>query len=326
MWSAACRRTICRAPTNGIATGPRTAETLVEYRSPAEFCPDDDPSFLLKASTFHHGQLVTCSSTEVLIYDFPSMSLVRRISHPCFNDIHHVNVGPDGRMYVANTGLDMAVELSPEGAILRQWCVLEDKDVWYRFSPDVDYRKVVTTKPHDAQPNYVFLLDDEVWSTRAKQRDAVCLTTPGRRFQVSEECPVHDGIVRDDAIWFTQVNGRIVIVDRESLQVRELVNLASMMSGLRKPGWCRGISVLDDDHVLVGFTRMRPTKWQNNVSWIKSRWNNLRYLYRTPARICLFNLKDRRCEWEIPLQDFGLTTIFSIHPEQEALAPAAAAA
>ena len=303
----------------------QSAETVLEYQSPPEFCADDDPSFLLKASTFHEGQLYTCSSTEILVYDFPSMQLDRRITHPCFNDVHHVNVGPDGRMYVANTGLDMTVELSPDGEILRQWCVLEDKDIWHRFSPDVDYRKVITTKPHVAHPNFTFLLGDEVWSTRAKQHDAVCLTNPGQRVHLTDACPVHDGIVTDTSIVFTRVDAHAVFVDRETMQVRKTCDLASMLPGVRRPGWCRGLSVIDEDRILVGFTRMRPTKWKSNVNWMQSQWNNLKWLSRMPARICLFNLKERRAEWNIPLQDFGLTTVFSIQPEEEALVSRVAA-
>lgn len=303
----------------------RSTETLLEYTSPPEFCPDHDPSFLLKASTLHDGRLFTCSSTEVLVFELPSMRLERRISHPCFNDLHHVNVGPDGRLYVANTGLDMTVELSPEGEILRQWCVLEGQDVWHRFSPDIDYRKVLTTKPHEAHPNFTFLLNDEVWSTRAKQHDAVCVTSPGRRIPLTDECPVHDGIVTDESIVFTRVDAHAVFVDRQTLQVRETYNLAEMLPGVRKPGWCRGLSVIDEDRIIVGFTRMRPTKWDSNVNWLQSGWQNLKWLYRMPARICLFNLKEKRAEWDIPLQDFGMTTVFSIHPEESALAATEAA-
>ena len=296
----------------------RTAETILEYQSPPEFCPDDDPSFLLKASAFHDEQFYTCTSTEILVYDFPSMRLDRRISHPCFNDIHHVNVGPDGRMYVANTGLDMTVELSSEGGILRQWSVLEGQNVWHRFSPDVDYRKVLTTKPHAAHPNFTFLLGEEVWSTRAEQHDAICVTDPLKKIHLTDECPVHDGIVTDESIVFTRVDAHAVFVDRKTLKVRETYNLASMMPGVRKPGWCRGLTVIDEDRILVGFSRMRPTKWKGNVNWVQSQWNNLKWLHRMPARICLFNLKEQRAEWDIPLQDFGMTTVFSIHPEEEA--------
>jgi len=290
----------------------RTAETVLEYQTPPELCPDNDPSCLFKAATLRDGRLYACTTTEVLIYDFPSMTLRQHISHPCFNDVHHVAVADDGRVYVASTGLDMVVEMSPAGDIQRQWCVLEDRDPWHRFSPDVDYRRVATTKPHAAHPNYVFFRDGQVWATRCRQRDAVCLTQPGLRFQVGAECPIHDGVVTGHGIYFTRVDAHLVHVDRDSLQVSAVHDLSRMMPGLRKPGWCRGLHVLDERHALVGFTRMRPTKWQSNVNWLKL--NELTCLYRMPARVALFDLVAGRVLWDLPLQEFGLTTVFSIHP------------
>ena len=296
----------------------KTVETLVEYQSPPDVCPDEDPSFLFKASEIHGDRLLTCSSTEVLIYDFPSMELRQQISHPCFNDLHHVCIGPNGNYFVANTGLDMTVELSStDGEIVRQWSVLEGKDVWHRFSPDIDYRKVPTTKPHDAHPNFTFFLGDDVWSTRGKLKDAVCLTTPGQRIAAGDDRPIHDGIVTPHGIYFTWVDAHLARVNPETLQREDVWDLAKMMSGLRRPGWCRGLHVVDDDRFLVAFTRMRPTKWQNNVSWASLR--ELKALYRMPARVCLFNVRDQRTEWEFDLQDVGMTTVFSIHeaPETE---------
>jgi hypothetical protein len=295
----------------------RSVEKVIEYQSPPDVCPEKDPSFLFKSSTLSRSSLYTCTSTEVLVYDFPSMSLRQQISHPCFNDLHHVNVDDHGAMYVANTGLDQVVKLAASGDVEHIWSVLDDGNPWSRFSPEIDYRKVATTKPHAAHPNYTFLLDGDVWATRCKQRDAVCLTTPGRRFQVgATDAVIHDGVVRDSGIYFTQVDAHLIRVNRESLEVEETIDLSEMMSGLRKPGWTRGLHVVDDERVIVGFTRMRPTKWSNNLSWVKL--NELRYLYRLPARVCLFNLRERRMEWEVPLQKFGMTTVFSVHPESDA--------
>lgn len=299
------------------------ARTLFEYQSPPELCPDQDPSFLFKASTLHGDRFYTCTSTEVLIYSFPDMELLQRITHPCFNDLHHINISPDGLLYVANTGLDSVVEMAPDGEITRHWSVLDGLKVWERFSQDVDYRKVLTTKPHLAHPNYVFFVDGDVWVTRCKQRDAICLTRPGRRFAVGEACPVHDGIVTDHGIYFTQVDGKITEIDGKTLQLRAEHDLAAMMPGIRKPGWCRGLHVVDEHRVLVGFSRLRPTKWQGNLNWLKL--TELRWLHRMPARICLFNLTERKVEWDQPLQDFGMTTVFSIHPDPRTEAASAAA-
>ncbi len=150
------------------------ATRVLEYESPPEHCPDDLPSHVFKAATIQDGTAYLCTQTEVLLCDFPSFAIRKVISHPCFNDLHHVVPAPDGRLFVAVTGLDAVAELSPEGEILRLVSVLGGSP-WDRFSPDTDYRKVPTTKPHQAHPNYVFFLDGQPWVTRFQQRDAVPL-------------------------------------------------------------------------------------------------------------------------------------------------------
>lgn len=81
---------------------------------------------------------------------------------------------------MVNTGLDMVVRVTPEGRVLEEWDVLLEP-AWQRFSRDIDYRKIVSTKPHRSHPNFVFELGDEVWVTRFEQRDAICLTAPQKR-------------------------------------------------------------------------------------------------------------------------------------------------
>ncbi|HEX9944535.1 MAG TPA: hypothetical protein VGG03_21195, partial [Thermoanaerobaculia bacterium] len=94
-------------------------ERVLEYESPPEHCPDETPSHVFKAATFQGKTAYLCTQTEVLICDFPSFEIRRVISHPCFNDLHHVAPAPDGRLFVAVTGLDAVAELSPEGELLR---------------------------------------------------------------------------------------------------------------------------------------------------------------------------------------------------------------
>ena len=73
--------------------------------------------------------------------------------------------GADGTVLVADTGLDLVVEVSLQGEVLREWSVLED-DTWQRFSRAIDYRKVPETKPHKSHPNHVFRLGDEITKSR----------------------------------------------------------------------------------------------------------------------------------------------------------------
>ncbi|HID22656.1 MAG TPA: hypothetical protein EYP14_09680, partial [Planctomycetaceae bacterium] len=287
-------------------------ELRLEYVSPPDLIPDEDPNILFKAATFCGTRCYLCTSTEILEYSYPDLRFLRRISHPCFNDVHHVHVAPDGHLYVANTGLDMVVELDGDGTILREWNVVDDSDPWQRFSRDIDYRKVASTKPHRSHPNFVFTASEHVWVTRFHQKDAVCLTEPGWRIELGVERP-HDGVVWGDLVYFTTVDGHIIVADLRTRAVRDVYDLTEMQKGLRKVGWCRGLAVLDEKRILVGFSRLRPTRWKANLQWLKHGLRELYTLCHQPARVALFDLDQRRELWEFPLNRVGMSTVFSIH-------------
>ena len=163
-----------------------TSRSCVEYVSPPEVCAKDSPAVLFKSASLHGNKLYTCTSTEVLIYELPAFRLVNYISLPCFNDLHHVKPSADGNLIAVSTGLDMVIKCSPCGELLAEWCVL-DEEPWSRFSSSVDYRKVESTKPHKSHPNFAFELEGDLWVTRLKQRDAICLTKPGGRIEIGVE-------------------------------------------------------------------------------------------------------------------------------------------
>lgn len=284
-----------------------TSRTCVEYVSPPDACPDVLPAFLFKSATIRENRLYACTSTEVLVYELPTFRILHYISLPCFNDLHHVSPSQRGTLLVAVTGLDMVVEITTDGSVVREWSVIGE-DIWARFSRDTDYRKVPTTKPHQSHPNHVFEIDQEVWVTRLQQRDAICLTTSGPRIDIAVQRP-HDGYVFGDRIYFTTVDGHIVIADRKSLRVAETIDL-NLMGGQPQQvlGWCRGILPIDDRWLWVGFTRVRPTKFIENVSWIK-HGNSQRH---RPSHVALYDLKRKTCELEIELEPHGVGLIFSL--------------
>lgn len=280
--------------------------TRVAYSSPPAVCADELPAITFKAATLRENRLYACTSTEVLVYDVPSFVRLHYISLPCFNDLHHVC--PTGRetLVVAVTGLDMVVEISLDGKLLRQWSVLGE-DPWERFSRDVDYRKVATTKPHRSHPNHVFELDGEVWVTRLIQRDAICLSKPGPRIDVAVQRP-HDGYIFGDRIYFTTVDGQVVIANRRNLQVEQIFNLNEMSHPAGQVlGWCRGVLPLDERWLWVGFTKIRPTKLIENLAWIKNGPPQDR-----ASHVALYDLERKRCELEIETEPHGVGVVFSL--------------
>jgi hypothetical protein len=301
-----------------VDTNSGVARTCVEYQSPPEARAGDRPG-----AHFHSGALVgntlyTCTTTEVLIYRLPDFTQIGYVSLPCFNDLHHVTPTADGKLLVVSTGLDRVVKTTVQGEIIGEWSVVGEQ-LWARFSPNIDYRKVETTKPHLAHPNFVFELDDEVWATRYFKRDAVSLNGSKKRIEVAGEGP-HDGFRYGERILFTAVDGRIVTVNRRNLQTEQVVDLRQLQDLKRVqdggqpmlPAWCRGLLPIDDRHIWVGFTRMRKTIFSENIRWFKNIVGH--GTIKRPTHIALFDIEEKRCLKELDLEPYGLHTVFGIFP------------
>jgi hypothetical protein len=285
---------------------------LHEYRSPPQVIPSRAPSIVFKSATQLGNTLYACTQTEVLIYKLPEAEIVGSISLPRFNDVHHVRPRADGSLLVVSTGLDCVLHLDSEGRLIREWPVLPP-DLQKKFDPALDYRRVSTTKPHASHPNFVFELAGQIWVTRFEQRDAVCIEDMTQRIPIGIERP-HDGTEFAGELYFTTVDGHLVMVDVRSRQVSRLYDLAAFSDRDLPLGWCRGIHVLSQADVLVGFSRLRPMRWVDNLRWMvhRLRGNETRSL---PTRIARYDLARGACIAEWDLESVGMNTIFSIHPQ-----------
>lgn len=292
----------------------RTGEACLraEHETPPNARAEGDSSVLFKAGALEGNKLYACTSTEVLIYELPHFSLSNYISLPCFNDLHHVRPSKKGNLLIANTGLDMVIELATDGTVLREWGALAE-DPWRRFSRTTDYRKVDTTKPHHAHPNHVFCLDEHLWVTRAQQKDAICLTDRSRRIEIGGAY-IHDGCLFGDFIYFTSVDGRVILVDRASLKISQIIDLKTIRESAGELlGWCRGLWVIDERYIWVGFTRVRKTKFMENINWVRHAGSD----QSKPARIALYDIVAKTCVTEIDLEKFGLNVVFNMMPVPE---------
>ena len=289
-----------------LDTETNRSRACVEYISPNEACPDELPAILFKSASIQGNALYACTSTEVLVFEVPSFRRLHYVSLPCFNDLHHVCPTPRGTLLVVSTGLDLVVEVTTSGELVREWSVIAE-DTWSRFSRQTDYRKVPTTKPHRSHPNHTFELNGEVWVTRLQQRDAICLTAPGPRIDIAVQRP-HDGYLFGDKIYFTTVDGHIVIASQKTLQVERVVDLNAISQSGQTLGWCRGVLPLDERRLWVGFTRVRPTKFIENVSWIK---HGAQYLHRA-SHIALYDIEANKCVNEIEIEPHGIGVLFSL--------------
>jgi hypothetical protein len=283
----------------------------VEYDSPKEAAADELPAILFKSTTVLDKKLYACTSTEVMIYELPSFRLATYISLPIFNDVHHVYPTPQGTLLVMVTGLDMVAEVSLDGKFLRHWDVMGE-DTWSIHSRDIDYRKIPTTKPHRAHANHIFQLGDEIWVTRFHQRDAISLQDPRRKIEIGIQRP-HDGFLYNDRLYFSTVDGHVVLADPKTLKVDRVIDL-NKMSGSNGDtlGWCRGLLPLDERFLWVGFTRIRPTKFRENLNWVRGQ----RQLEHRPSHVALYDLQTETCLEEIETEPHGIGVVFTLFKPQ----------
>jgi hypothetical protein len=282
-----------------------------EYQTPPHNTHDlPNASVLFKAGTISGNQLLTCTQTEVLIYSLPDYQLQQVISLPCFNDLHHVTPSPDGNLLVVSTGLDTVFEVSLDGEVLRHWEV-SDFSLWDRFDRNTDYRKVPTTKPHTNHPNYCFEFAGDLWATRFHDKDAINLQT--RQTMSVEVGHPHDGIVHGDTVTFTTVNGCVVQV-RPHDDSRTVFSLEQIIDSRKQIGWCRGLCRISDLHYLVGFSRMRTTKFSDYVLWLKRKIKPEGFQGTLPTRLVEYNLRESQQIREINLEPCNMHAVFSILP------------
>ena len=293
-----------------LDTKTGAVRTCLAYKTPPEAKANPNSSTVFKSGSLVGDILYACTSTEILVFKLPQFEVLHYISIPWFNDLHHVAPARDGSLLAAVTGLDMVAKFTLEGKVIEACSVLEG-NVWSRFSQTIDYRKIESTKPHQSHPNFVFELNGDTWVTRFRQRDAICLNHKEMRIDIAVQAP-HDGMVCGERIYFTTVDGRIVIANTQSLQLDRIIDLNKIDGQQALLGWCRGLLPLDQRRIWVGFTRIRKTRFHENVLWVR---NGLREgVGEKPTHIALYDIDAMRCLLEFNLEAHGMNIVFGIFP------------
>ncbi|MDQ3549306.1 MAG: hypothetical protein M3439_10875, partial [Chloroflexota bacterium] len=112
-------------------------------------------------------------------------------------------------------------------------------------------------------------------------------------------------VVRDGFVYFTTVDGQIVVADTSTLKVVDKIVLDPGERQRGSLGWCRGL-LLDGDYCWVGFTRIRPTKFRSALSWVRTAH------VAAPTRLSRFRLSDGYLEAEMDLESANLNAIFGV--------------
>ena len=88
---------------------------------------------------------------------------------------------------------------------------------------------------------------------------------------------LHDGLVRDEKVLFTVVDGRIAVYDLGKGAIEDIIDLNAILGTAegRPLGWCRGLEILPDNRIVVGFSRLCYTKFRESLIWLKERVTQL---------------------------------------------------
>ncbi len=282
-------------------------ENRIDYVANGGNYPLDMPHSSFLSAGVDGDRLYLCTVTEVLEYSYPGLQLLRTVSYPFFQDLHHVKVIGD-RVAVVSTGLDLLVFLDRVTLEPVEFVNALGKDPWHRHSSEVDYRKVVSLKPHEVHPNHVFSINGSLWLTRFIQKDAICIDDFKRRIKLDVESP-HDGLVYEGSVYFTTVDGHIIQANTQTLEIERVLDLNELEGFAGPLGWCRGLLV-EDGIAYVGFTRLRETRIKENVKWA------LRHLMGSPSRratrIVSYDLENKKKLTETILPHNSISVIYSV--------------
>jgi hypothetical protein len=72
--------------------------------------------------------------------------------------------------------------------------------------------------------------------------------------------------------------------------------------------------VVDEHRVVVGFSRLRPSRVRSGLRRVRHRLGLGPNIGNRPTRIAMYDLRTQRLEWEHDVEEAGLNGVFSVHP------------
>jgi len=251
-------------------------------------------------------QLYVTTFSQVLKVDLRTFSVRPVVTSREYNDLHGVSF--NGSQYaVVNTGLDRIHLLDGGFREIGTVDVGRLSGSTRRFANDIDYRNVKSTKPHYVHPNHCFWYEGRWWITRFMQEDAFCPET-GERWDFSRYGRPHDGIVRDDGVYFTTITGYLLKVSHDRrITAWDLPRL----TGRERIGWGRGLMVTGKK-AFVGFTKIRRSISSMAKGFVLARGD----VPDLSARILELDIgQNKICrEYVFPDHYFRHLTIFGLIP------------
>ena len=228
-----------------------------------------NPSMMFKVCDLTPDSIITVTNSEIVEFDRKTHKVIKTVSDVSFNDLHAVKK-INGFYYLVNTGLEILQVINENGLIVEE-INMATTSTWDKFSRAADYRKIGSTKPHEMHINNVFNVEDDIFVTRLSLKHAININNERDIFDIEVGLP-HDGVVYNQKVYFTTTNGHIIIFDAYTRKKISVIDVNQLLSqdGYKPDGWCRGILPLSEDKILVGYTKLRHTKFKEFLSWTKN--------------------------------------------------------
>ena len=293
-------------------TNSKKIEEKFTYETPKRYRAEKDYSISFKSGSIFDNKLYITTLTEILIISLPNYKLIDKISLNLFNDLHHV-VYDNNFLYVVVTGLDLVLQYDLlKKKVSNHYNCFREVDTWDRFDKYKDYRKLNTTKPHFSHPNHVTIHKNKLFITRYKQEDVLIYEKNGRylkNIKLDNGIP-HDGSIFGQEFIYTTVTGKVLKVDIKEEKINEIIDLNKFAKDNNSLGWCRGYNKSENLNY-VGFSRIRPTKFVENIKWLGSKIND-KYKLKMPTRVEIYDSNFSKIIDTIELERIGLNWVFSI--------------
>ena len=250
------------------------------------------------------GAVFVAGHAFVARIDIERARLDGLLHQPCFNDLHHVAVGPRAeRLWVSNTGLGSVDVLDLDGgfvgshsllpawvntrrmrgqtppawsdALCRGWStappptwseVVSEEDGYHSPSSSLRELPFHRTKVRDyLHPNHVGFMGERPLVTCLYDGSVRDLESFRVAARLEGSFP-HDGLVRGDSFWLTTIDGQVVCLDL-STDLARVVGSLDTFSSTGHYGWCRGLHV-GGSELFIGLTEVREGRLP------KHRWSD----------------------------------------------------
>jgi hypothetical protein len=129
-----------------------------------------------------------------------------------------------------------------------------------------------------------------------------------KRIEIGVE-RVHDGHVIGGKVYYTCVDGKIVIVDGASCKIDRVVDLNEIEGSGKPLGWCRGL-LIEENIAYVAYSRIRQTKMKENVKWALGHVGRQNAL---PTRVVKYDIEEGIKIGECVTPVGVIDAIYSVH-------------